>query len=312
MGIPMAASLLLAGFTVDLVDLKERPAAEWAAFTQQVETAWQEALAPLGASLQPPPLRQGCGPWLADCDLLLEALPERLELKRAAYASLSQWINPGCLVASTTSSFAPDELATALTHPERFLIAHWLHPPLLMPLVEVAPSQETSPETLATVTEVLKRAGKVPVHLQGRPGLVVARLQVLIMNEAAKLVAEGIAPPAEIDRAVRLGLGFRFLVQGLLTFADTGGIDVLYYVLDHLQRVLGDPRYAPSAEVTRRVTAGELGLKTGRGFYDWGDESVQAERAGASRTYLRLLAFLGLDRPGDPRSGTGGIDHVAT
>lgn len=299
MGVPIAATLALAGLTVDLVDLKVRAEAEWSAFKAQVETAWQQAVAPF-ESLPAPPLHQGAGPWLREADLLVEALPERLAVKQEAYALLQGSLRPDCLVTSTTSSFAPDELSTALADPSRFLVAHWLHPPTLMPLVEVAPCQETSPESLSQVTALLERAGKVPVHLRGRPGLVVARLQVLIMNEAAKLVAEGIAPAAEIDRAVRLGLGFRFLVQGLLAFADTGGIDVLYYVLRHLEQALGDPKYAPSAAVARLVAAGELGQKTGRGFYDWGDESVQAERAAALERYLRLLDFLELGRPGRP------------
>lgn len=299
MGVPIAMKLAMAGFAVDLVDLKARTDAQWETFSKQVEASCSEMAAllahevPLGSGW-PVRLRRGCGPWLGEADCLFEALPERREVKADAYRELCQWVKPACLIGSTTSSFTPDDLSGDVTHPERFVVAHWLHPPVLIPLVEVAPGRSTAPTALSSMTELLERAGKVPVILRGTPGLVVARLQVLIMNEAARMADEGIAPPAEIDRAVRLGLGFRFLIQGLLAFADTGGIDTLYLVCNQLRSALNDPRYAPCDAVERMVGEGRLGQRAGRGFYDWSDEALLRQRDESLRAYVQLLAFLGL------------------
>jgi 3-hydroxybutyryl-CoA dehydrogenase len=321
MGIPMAMALALAGFTVGLADLLPRPDADWEDLCQKARAEWamaEQLLADAGmgpgfsgdTGTFPPPVAQrihlhrGCGPWLEAVDCLFEAVPERPAVKAEAYRQLGAWLRPDCLIGSTTSSLTPDELAPLAPHPERLLVTHWLHPPWLMPLVEVAGGRETAPEALAAMLDLLRRAGKVPVAVAGTPGLIVARLQIPIMNEAARLAAAGVAPAATIDRAVRLGLGFRFLVQGLLEFADTGGVDVLYLAGQHLRTALNDPKFEPGPAVAEQVAQGRLGRKTGRGFYDWSQPGMQEQGQAALRTYLHLLAFCGLI-PGSAGNGEG-------
>lgn len=315
----MAQTLATAGYTVELVDLKQRSDAEWTHLAVRARAEWRangdllaELAAPVAAGApappaagQPPPggflhritLRRGCGPWLRTVRCVFEALPEDHDLKRAAYRELGGWLDPGCLVGSTTSTLTPDALAAALPHPELFLVTHWLNPAWIMPLVEVAPGLATAPAALTAMLNILRHAGKVPVVLTGRAGLAVARLQVLIMNEAARMLAEGVGGAREIDRAVRLGLGFRFLVRGLLEFADASGIDTLYRCSRHLEAALADSRFAPAAAVAEQAQRGDLGAGTGRGFYDWLGPEAGARTQAALRRYLRLQQFLGREAP---------------
>src|SRR5690606_14722602 len=137
-----------------------------------------------------------------------------------------------------------DELQALVTPPERFLNAHWLNPAYLVPLVEVSPGSSTNPEVTARLVALLEGIGKVPVVCKASPGFIVPRLQALVMNEAARLIEEGVASAEDIDRATRHGLGFRFAVLGVLEFIDWGGGDILYHASRYLKDATGSERFA--------------------------------------------------------------------
>ncbi len=305
MGVPMAQVLSAAGYTVDIVDLKDRPEQAFAQLQAQsraeiaanVELLKEEGMAGdgyLDDVLSRIQYHQGMGPYLAAADCAFDALPERLDVKEPAFRELGQWLRPDCVVGSTTSTLPANVLAKALPHPERFMVTHWLNPAAIMPLVEVGPCDATTPEYLQAMLDLLRRARKVPVVCKPRPGLIVPRLQTLIMNEAARMVDEGVGTAEEIDKAVKVGLGFRYLVLGLLEFTDFGGVDTLYYASRYLSREIGSDRFAAPPGVTERMEKGEIGLKSGQGYYDWRTPEMQQLDREARRRYLHLLKFMGL------------------
>ena len=191
-----------------------------------------------------------------------------LDLKREALARCAKLAGPKPIIASTTSTILVDDLSSAVDHPERFLNAHWLNPAFLVPLVEVSPGQHTDPAVTARVKALLESVGKVPVVCAARPGYIVPRIQALAMNEAARMVEEGVASAEDLDKAIKYGFGFRFAVLGLLEFIDWGGGDILYYASRYLTGALGSERYAAPEIVERNMAEGRRGLRDGAGFLE--------------------------------------------
>jgi 3-hydroxybutyryl-CoA dehydrogenase len=228
---------------------------------------------------------------------IFEAVPEVLETKRAALARASVFAGPVPMIASTTSTILVDDLAGAVAHPERFLNAHWLNPAYLVPLVELSAGATTAAATVARIKVLLEGIGKVPVTCAARAGYIVPRIQALAMNEAARMVQEGVATPEEIDKAVKYGFGIRFAVLGLLEFVDWGGGDILYYASRYLTDALGSERYAAPEIVARNMHEGRTGLKTGRGFLNYDGLDIEAYRTERLAAFVALLRHLGIARP---------------
>ena len=175
---------------------------------------------------------------LAGAGIVFEGVPEVVELKREVLAAASKCVGPDIIIASTTSTILVDDLSGAVEHPERFLNVHWLNPAYLIPLVEISPGAATDPAVIARVKALLEGIGKVPVVCAATPGFIVPRIQALAMNEAARMVEEGVASAEDIDKAIRYGFGFRYAVLGLLEFIDWGGGDILYYASRYLEGAL--------------------------------------------------------------------------
>ena len=226
---------------------------------------------------------------LGDCDFVQEALPESVALKRTTLAGLSAGLAPEAIVASGSSTISPSHLADALTGPERFLVVHWLNPAHVIPLVDVVPGPLTSAATVERTLALLERLGKVPVKCKDSPGFIGPRLQVLLMNEAVRLVEEGVATPEDIDRAFRAGMGFRYASVGLFEFIDWGGVDILYRASRYLAETLGDDRFRPAKLVEEKIARNELGPKTGRGFFDYAGERRETFETEKVRSLLRRL-----------------------
>ena len=184
-----------------------------------------------------------------------------------------------------------------MQNPARFLNAHFLNPAYLIPLVELSPAPSTDPNVTAQMKALLEAIGKVPVICAAIPGYIVPRLQVVAMNEAARMVEEGVASAEDIDRAVRFGFGPRYSVLGLLEFIDWGGGDILYHASRYLTDALGDTRYTAPDIIERNMAEGHLGMRSGRGFLDYANMDVAAFRQDRLRAFVALLRMIGMTRP---------------
>ena len=226
---------------------------------------------------------------LDDCGFVQEALPESVTLKRAAFARLNEVVADDTIIASASSTISPSHLMDAVARPARFLVAHWLNPAHIIPLVEVVPSPSTAPAAVERTLGVLTALGKEPVTCHDSPGFIVPRLQVLLMNEAVRLVEEGVATAEDVDRAVRAGMGFRYASLGIFEFIDWGGVDILYRASRYMTETLGDERFKPARLVEQKMAWNELGPKTGRGFFDYTGARRDAFETEKVRALLRRL-----------------------
>ena len=204
---------------------------------------------------------------VADADLIIEAVPENVELKKSVYFEVDKFAKEGAIIASNTSSISITELASALHRPEKFCGMHFFNPPQLMKLIEIVRGVKTSDETLNVILDVSKKMGKEPVIVKKDvPGFIVNRVLIPALNEAIYLVWEGVADQEDIDKAIRLGLNWP---MGPLALLDYVGLDTALAVTEVFQRELGDPKYRPCPLLRQMIRAGLLGRKTGKGFYDW-------------------------------------------
>jgi 3-hydroxybutyryl-CoA dehydrogenase len=234
---------------------------------------------------------------LAGAGIIFEGVPEVVELKREVLGEASRTVGPEVIIASTTSTILVDDLSDAIEHPHRFLNAHWLNPAYLIPLVEIAPGKATDPAVIDQVKSLLEGIGKVPVVCAATPGFIVPRIQALAMNEAARMVEEGVASAEEIDKAIRYGFGFRYAVLGLLEFIDWGGGDILYYASRYLEGALGNERYRAPDVISNNMRDGRIGLRTGAGFLDYSGLDVDAYREKRLAELVDMLRHFGLARP---------------
>ena len=227
---------------------------------------------------------------VAHARLLIEAIPERLELKHALYEQLEGLIADDAVIASNTSGLPPDELAARMTHPQRLLIAHFWHPPHLIPLVEIVPGSATEPRHLAAVQALLGEMALEAVLLErAAPGFVGNRLQFAVLREALHIVHSGIASAEVVDQVMRASLGRRYAMVGPLEAADMTGLATVADIARHLfpELATGDEMMAL---VEQRLQRGDTGQRSGRGFYLWDEarrERIQRRRAHQLRFALK-------------------------
>ena len=298
-GRQIALAFALGGWQVHLRDVKDRSRADADAVLADARREIERDLGlmveeavvkPTDAADALARIEAGVGlDGIGDCDFVQEALPELLGVKREAFARLKGRVQDDAVIASTSSTISPRHLADAVAGPERFLVAHWLNPAHIIPLVEVVPGATTAPATVDRTLALLERLGKTPVRCGDSPGFIGPRLQVLLMNEAVRLVEEGVATPEDVDRAFRAGMGFRYASVGIFEFIDWGGVDVLHRASRFMTEATGDARFAPARLVDEKIARNELGPKTGRGFFEYdGDRRQTFERAKV-RALLRQL-----------------------
>jgi 3-hydroxybutyryl-CoA dehydrogenase len=310
MGRGIAVAFAYAGHAVTMIDIKARSAEQFAALQAEALGEVGKTLASLArfgllteGDVEAVVARVFVAPAhdmstaLASAGLVFEGVPEVVDLKREVLASASKCVGPEIIIASTTSTILVDDLAGAVEHPERFLNVHWLNPAYLIPLVEISPGAATDPDVVARVKALLEGIGKVPVVCAATPGFIVPRIQALAMNEAARMVEEGVASAEDIDKAIRYGFGFRYAVLGLLEFIDWGGGDILYYASRYLEGALGSDRYRAPDVISRNMHDGRIGLRTGAGFLDYSGLDVDAYREQRLSELVKLLRHFGLARP---------------
>ena len=203
---------------------------------------------------------------LADCDIVIEAAPEKWEIKKQIFETLDRVCKPSAILASNTSSISITKLAAITKRPEAFIGMHFMNPVPIMQLIEVIRGLATSEATFEAVMALSKQLGKTPIPCNDFPGFVSNRVLLPMINEAIYALFEGVASVESIDGIMKLGMNHP---MGPLTLADFIGLDTCLSILNVLHEGLGDPKYRPCPLLIKYVDAGWLGKKSGRGFYDY-------------------------------------------
>src|SRR5688572_4634473 len=215
----------------------------------------------------------------AKADLIIEAAPEKLDLKREILRQLESLSDRSFIFASNTSSLSISEIARFATRPEAVVGMHFFNPVHIMRLVEIVVGEKTSDETVETVTAIGRRLRKEPIVVKDVPGFASSRLGVALGLEAMRMVEQGVASARDIDIAMELGYNHP---MGPLKLTDLVGLDVRLSIAEYLHRELGSETFRPPEVLRRMVSEGKLGKKTGQGFYDWSKENEDLRRAQSS------------------------------
>ncbi|WP_337101465.1 3-hydroxyacyl-CoA dehydrogenase family protein [Paenibacillus sp. YIM B09110] len=231
---------------------------------------------------------------VATADLIIECVPEQLTVKREVYQQLASVIRNETIVASNTSTYALQTLAQELPFANRMVITHFFNPAHLIPLVEMVGLPATPPSILEELAALLRKCGKTPVVLnKDIPGFIANRLQAALMREACYLLDSGVANAAQIDTVVSEGLGLRWAMKGPFEIADLGGLDIWAKVTGQLFPELSNSTVTPGT-IEKLAACGELGVKTGSGYYEYDDPAAAA--SDMSYSLQRLLALKGTGR----------------
>lgn len=207
---------------------------------------------------------------IAECDLVIEAVSEDLEVKKEVFRTIGQFCSEQVIIASNTSTLSITELAGVTRHPERVIGLHFIYPVLNVAMVEVVRGLQTSDDTFArTKTFIEEGISKKSILAYESPGFVTSRIICTFINEALHVLAEGVASVDDIDSAMRLGYGFKY---GPLEMADRFGLDAVLAVLERMFRDYGDLKYRPPVLLRKMVRAGQLGVKTGSGFFRYDED----------------------------------------
>ena len=214
----------------------------------------------------------------AEADWIIESVIEDLDAKQKIFSALDRICPPHTIFATNTSGLSPTAIAEPITRKAQFVVTHFWNPPHLVPLVEVVPGKHTSTETMEMAFELMQAIGKKPVMLKREClGFVGNRLQAALLREALEIVQSGIATPEDVDTVTEYSLGRRLSVTGPMKSADLGGLDVFAYIFGYLGPDLCKDTGVPDL-LRQAVASGNLGTKTGQGFYSWPAEKVAAIR----------------------------------
>jgi len=226
---------------------------------------------------------------VAAADIVIESAPENMEFKQDLFARIDSIAEPSTVLTSNTSGLSITAVASRCRHPERVLTTHFWNPPHLMPLVEIIRGEKTDPGIPTRIAALLKHCGKVPVLVKrDTPGQLGNRLQGALIREAIHIVQEGIADAEDVDLAAKCGFGIRLPVYGIFEHQDIVGLDMVLSISDYVSKDLCNKPEAPRL-LKEKVARGELGAKTGRGFYDWSRKDADAVRARRDRFVLAVL-----------------------
>ncbi|MCX7907143.1 MAG: 3-hydroxybutyryl-CoA dehydrogenase [Bacteroidetes bacterium] len=270
MGNGIAHVFALQGFSVRLFDVApEAIARALRTIERNLDRQIQKGLIPEGdkeAALGRIQAHSDLEAALTEVELVVEAAPEQVELKLELFARFDALAPPEAILASNTSSISITRLASATRRPDRVIGMHFFNPVPVMELVEIISGLQTSEETFRVIEETARRLGKTPVAVRDFPGFVSNRVLMPMINEAIWCLYEGVATAEAIDQVMRLGMRHP---MGPLRLADLIGLDVCLHILNVLYEGFKDPKYRPCPLLVKMVEAGQLGEKTGRGFYEY-------------------------------------------
>ena len=208
---------------------------------------------------------------IAESDLIIEAVPEKLSLKHEVFRQIETYCRDEAIITTNTSGISINEIVSVLKKPDRALGTHFFMPANIIPLVEVVRSDYTSKETIDKVMHLLQAVGKKPVLInKDIPGFIANRIQHALAREAISLLESGVATAEDIDTVVRYSIGMRLLFTGPLEQRDVNGLDIHHDIAAYLYKEL-ENRQTPVPLLTSKVEKGELGIKTGKGFYEWNE-----------------------------------------
>lgn len=229
-------------------------------------------------------------------DVVIEAVYESIDVKRAVFAALDRACPDHTILLSNTSSLLPSAIASATNRADRVAVAHHFNPPHLLPVVEIVRGPRTSDQTVQLAVALFRGIGKQPALVQKEvPGFVGNRLQAALIREALAIVQNGVAAAEDVDTVVKYGFGRRLAAAGPYEVFELNGWDLIATVMSTLFPDIEDTKQIPSV-LRERVERGELGVKTGRGFYTWTPETGEALRLRVANALMRMSAW---DRPGD-------------
>ncbi len=225
---------------------------------------------------------------VGDADFVVEAVFENLDLKRSIFSRLDAICPPRTILSSNTSTLLPSALASATRRPDKFLVTHYFNPPYLLPLVEVVRGKQTSDETITTVIDFLKKIGKSPALVQKEvPGFIGNRLQMALLREALFLVEQDIASPQDVDVVIKNSFGRRLSTAGVFEVFEIAGWDLIQEIaLNLLPAISSSMELSPLLQ--DKVKKGELGTKTGKGFYQWTPDSGEALRLRIASALIQI------------------------
>jgi len=227
-----------------------------------------------------------------DADFVTEAIVENLEVKQDTFKKVEGFCSPATILASNSSTLRITDISSTMSRPERAVTTHWFNPPYIVPLVEVVRGARTSDETFNIAYDLLNNIGKVAVKIQKEiPGFLVNRIQAAMYREVVSLAEMGVASMEDIDLAIKSSMGFRLASFGALRIMDMGGLDIWYKVFEHLLKEIDSKTEVPKF-IKDKAERGELGVKTGKGFFEYTPESIQALIKERDRQFVNRLKTL--------------------
>ena len=292
MGAGIAAVMARAGFEVHAHDVSDAAMQRAEGELGKIATVLDSLAMPTAGNATEVTFHGSLADAVAEADLVLENVPEKLDLKLQVLQQIDAQVSADCIIASDTSGIPITKLQAGVSHPERMVGMHWSNPPHIIPIIEVIAGEATSTRTSDWMVDTVKALNLLPVVVKKDvPGFVENRILYAIMREALDLVEEGVIDPRELDTCVSWGIGYKLSIVGPMALLDMAGLDIYQSVASYLNGQLCN-RGDVSAYVTRRADAGKLGLKTAGGIFDYGESDTQALRMARAKRFIAVRQAL--------------------
>jgi 3-hydroxybutyryl-CoA dehydrogenase len=294
MAVGLAIDLALKGYRVDVMDLKQRSEEQRVEYERALKDECEAVIRLFDRNVEAFPFPVYLdGPGSGVYHVIFEGLPEEIRTKQRAFSALGTVLGKETLICSMTSTLTVEELTKGMDPPLNILVTHFMNPPYLIPFLEVVPHPKMDQALVDRFFGFLRRAGHMPILCKSSPGFVISRLQLSLMNEAVRIVSEGVASPEDIDKAITYGWGYRFPIMGILEFIDVGGLEILYHAGRSVSEELDRPDLACPQLVEKRFREGAFGTKTLRGIFDYeSHEKVKKKDLERLKKQARLRALL--------------------